>query len=153
LLITLAEFKIEEVLPFVYTEGRNIRKEYKVGNDTYSVNMNSLRYHTFKKCIWCVCCGLQGDRFLLQFSGSKEAWEKKLNISAHFNLFAGSVLMSKDHIHPKGKGGKDHIDNLQTMCQPCNVLKDNKEITIEQLRKLRKAMDSESIMRLLGTLR
>jgi 5-methylcytosine-specific restriction endonuclease McrA len=29
----------------------------------------------------------------------------------------------KAYIQAKSKGGKDHIDNYQTMCQPCNVRK------------------------------
>lgn len=47
--------------------------------------------------------------------------------SAHFNLYAEkdgeSRLMTKDHIIPKSKGGKNHLDNLQTMCDHCNSKK------------------------------
>ena len=32
---------------------------------------------------------------------------------------------SVDHIVPKSKGGKDELDNLAIMCQPCNNLKDD----------------------------
>ena len=28
-----------------------------------------------------------------------------------------------DHIIPKSKGGKDHIDNYQLMCEECNSKK------------------------------
>ena len=35
------------------------------------------------------------------------------------------VLMTKDHILPKSKGGKDEIDNYQTMCIRCNEAKGN----------------------------
>lgn len=31
--------------------------------------------------------------------------------------------LSLDHIHPVSKGGTDHPDNLQTMCQSCNSAK------------------------------
>ena len=33
--------------------------------------------------------------------------------------------MTKDHILPKSKGGKDEIDNYQTMCIRCNKAKGN----------------------------
>ena len=29
--------------------------------------------------------------------------------------------MTKDHIVPKSKGGADHLDNLETMCDQCNL--------------------------------
>lgn len=32
-------------------------------------------------------------------------------------------LLTVDHIHPKSKGGTNAMDNLQTLCEPCNVAK------------------------------
>lgn len=31
--------------------------------------------------------------------------------------------LTLDHIHPWSRGGEDHPDNLQTLCQPCNSAK------------------------------
>lgn len=36
------------------------------------------------------------------------------------------VLMTKDHIIPKSKGGADDISNYQTMCERCNEAKGNR---------------------------
>ena len=36
------------------------------------------------------------------------------------------ILMTKDHILPRSKGGIDDISNYQTMCKPCNEAKGNK---------------------------
>lgn len=52
------------------------------------------------------------------------------DVSYHLNLYAvdengKEILMTKDHIIPKSKGGKDHISNYQTMCVRCNMTKGN----------------------------
>lgn len=36
--------------------------------------------------------------------------------------------LSLDHIHPKSKGGKGHVANLQTLCKRCNSLKGDRII-------------------------
>ena len=36
------------------------------------------------------------------------------------------ILMTKDHILPRSKGGIDDISNYQTMCKLCNEAKGNK---------------------------
>jgi len=35
------------------------------------------------------------------------------------------VIMTKDHIFPKSKGGITKIENLQPMCEDCNRIKNN----------------------------
>ena len=85
---------------------------------------NSQRYQTFfTKGCKCVKCGIEGKYF---------AKEKHLkDRSFHLNLYAidendEEVLMTKDHIIPKSKGGSDDISNYQTMCVRCNKAKGNK---------------------------
>ena len=69
-----------------------------------------------------------------------EEWEKRLvkkcpsllqDKSYHLNLYAvddngDEILMTKDHIIPRSKGGIDDISNYQTMCRLCNEAKGNK---------------------------
>ena len=89
------------------------------------IKPNSQRYQTFftKGCN-CVVCGIKGSFFAKErTTGSNEAF--------HLNLYAVNengeeVLMTKDHIIPKSKGGKNTIDNYQTMCCKCNFEKGNK---------------------------
>lgn len=112
------EFQPDEVLPF--------RGQVILSYDGYRVKMDSLRYEVFAQSTRCVKCGLEGSVFLLQ----RETKDPKSPTDrAHFNLYAktaaGLVLMTKDHVYPKSKGGRDHISNLVTMCSPCNIEKDD----------------------------
>ena len=87
------------------------------------IHMNSDRYHTFaEKGLKCVCCGIEGVHFAKERDCHSNRW--------HFNLYAidlegREVLMTKDHIIPKSKGGENNLNNYQTMCCKCNVEKGN----------------------------
>lgn len=41
-------------------------------------------------------------------------------------LYDSSIKLHIDHIHPIAHGGKTEIDNLQTLCQTCNLGKSDK---------------------------
>jgi 5-methylcytosine-specific restriction endonuclease McrA len=90
------------------------------------IKTTSLRYKLFKqKGTRCVSCGLVGSFFALE--RDKLASE---DVGWHLNLYAvdkdgSEVLMTKDHIFPKSRGGKDTLENLQTMCTVCNFKKGN----------------------------
>lgn len=92
--------------------------------DGYKVRRISLRYMTFyQKGTDCVCCGRKGSYFLLE-EGNKHNPERK-----HFNLYTeDGILLTKDHIIPKSKNGKNNVDNMQTMCIICNQKKKDKII-------------------------
>lgn len=95
----------------------------KVEFDGDIIKGNSQRYQTFfTKGTKCVCCGIEGK----YFAKEKVSCDK----SYHLNLYAidengKEVLMTKDHILPKSKGGQDHVDNYQPMCVRCNKAKGN----------------------------
>lgn len=116
--ISVGHFKIEEVLPFIF---KVKEKEYA----GHTVKMTSTRYKLFAtKGTVCVRCGLEGKYFSL---------EKHSNDSLgklHFNLYGirngVPVMMTKDHIMPRSKGGLGSLDNLQTMCVKCNADKADK---------------------------
>ncbi len=89
-------------------------------------NMNSSRLLTFLQSgLKCHGCGIEGKFFALERDikqpyGSKDKY--------HFNLYAvledgSEVLMTKDHIIPKGRGGANRLKNYQTMCIVCNNVK------------------------------
>jgi hypothetical protein len=127
----IATFTPEELLPQVVKEGK---KEFTIDGIVYTVRMDSSRYFVFKRSLACVACGIKGSKMLLEINQHDK--------SPHFNLYAEEngklILMTKDHIHPKSKGGKNEIENYATMCCQCNNLKGNNDLTNEQVFELRK---------------
>jgi len=134
-LIRYGIFQITEVLPFVVFSGNQKRPKNSQGKldlearanyAGYQVWMTSLRLQLFaKKGLSCTKCGITGSFFAL------ETFPSSQSRSPHFNLYGrdalgDEVLITKDHIHPKSLGGTDTLDNLQTMCYPCNHAKSNK---------------------------
>lgn len=87
--------------------------------DGYKVRVRSLRYMTFyQKGTRCVCCGKEGTYF--QLDGDNNTNRR------HFNLYCeDGTLMTKDHVIPKSREGKDTVSNMQPMCSDCNLKKGN----------------------------
>lgn len=102
-----------------YSKGQK-NSENTIQVDGYDVYTHSLRYMTFyQKGCKCVACGKEGTHFTLDAGDGKDT-------RRHFNLRAeDGTLMTRDHILPKSKGGRDHICNMQTMCVDCNKAKGN----------------------------
>ncbi len=139
-MIVLGTFSADEVLSHLLT-GKGSKKTYKIGKKEYSVKMNSDRYKVFKKNPSCVCCGLTATKARLEMTRGTP--------TPHFNLYGVDaegtlILMTKDHIIPKSKGGKNSMDNYVTMCRTCNTLKANAIITVEQTKELRKIHDASA---------
>jgi hypothetical protein len=117
-------YSIEEVL-----SKRNFNRnghDY-VDFDGDMIAMNNLRYHNFAEHgVTCVKCGLVGQYFCKERHPTSDRY--------HFNLYAVNedgleVLMTRDHIIPRSyfrpNSAGDFVDNLQTMCLPCNASKGN----------------------------
>ena len=130
-LVHLGEFDLDEVMPYI--TDHESKKDYQVGEHTYTVRMNSDRYFVFKSNPRCVACGLDGSKMILDMNPGDQ--------SPHFNLYAVEdgryVLMTKDHILAKARGGTDELYNYQTMCCTCNNLKGHYDLSIQQVHELR----------------
>lgn len=137
-LIHLGEFAPEDVFPFVSME--DAKRDYRIGEQTYAVRMNSDRYQVFKNNARCVACGLLGTKMILDMNPGDQ--------SPHFNLYGEEdgrlVLMTKDHILAKSRGGQESLDNYQSMCAVCNNLKGNYDLTLPQVHELRKLFNNEA---------
>lgn len=114
---------LEQVLPFVKLPTNHLPTYRLFGED--KIKMTSQRYQLFAlKGLTCVSCGLEGQYFAKERSiGSSSGY--------HLNLYAltdggQEVLMTKDHILPKSRGGRDELSNYQTMCTVCNNQKGNR---------------------------
>jgi 5-methylcytosine-specific restriction endonuclease McrA len=108
---------LEEVIPFVSTKENKLPAVKEIKG--IKIKMTSDRYAVFSsKGCDCVQCGIKGVYFAIERTrGSKEGY--------HLNLYAvnssgESILMTKDHIIPKSKGGLNRLDNYQPMCRICN---------------------------------
>jgi hypothetical protein len=97
--------------PAVLPDGRQFRK-------------GSARLILFNtKGTQCVRCGLNGTVFVLETHDP--------SVKPHLNLYGVNakgvmVLMTKDHIKPKSKGGPNEQENYDPMCSPCNGKKADK---------------------------
>ena len=133
----LGVFSLEDIFDYVFIDENGIFMEdthpIKRTYNGYSICLTSARYRLFKlKGTVCVHCGVVGTFFSLDLPRT----EKR----PHFNLYGLDkngieVMLTKDHILPRSKGGTIDMDNLQPMCERCNCKKGNKieESMIEDL--------------------
>jgi len=115
--IHMQSYDPDSVLEFVGPDNDPV--EVDIEGTLHQIKVQSIRLQCFKLSKVCVGCGLEGTIMSLDTFTSNSDRQ-----GYHFNLFGEkdgkSRLMTKDHIIPKSKGGADHIDNLQTMCDRCN---------------------------------
>lgn len=79
-------------------------------------NHHRLNVFVQKGCV-CVSCGRVGTRLFKGIDGGG---------GIHVDLYTDDLVpITVDHIIPKSLGGKNHIDNYQPMCFPCNNKKGN----------------------------
>lgn len=118
----------DEVFPHIQDDHREThRKNHLFDGDP--VHMDSLRYKVFRRSRVCVECGLEGTVFAKERGVRRDG--KPIGERFHLNLYGfrpdgTEVILTKDHILPRSKGGSDSLSNLQTMCGPCNWKKGNK---------------------------
>lgn len=118
-MIIFAEYSLEEIFSAVETSAR-----YGFTDDGKRFKITSARINLFhNKGVDCVTCGITGVVFRLETHDA--------TINPHLNLYAQDeegemVLMTKDHIMPKSKGGANELDNYQPMCTFCNSKKADK---------------------------
>jgi len=152
-------FNLEDVFNFLH-------QDREFNGDI--VKLVSQRYHLFAANHKCVRCGIAGLYFAkersakmvktpIEGTGRHSITYRALNgerSSWHLNLYAlktlpnGQVkemLMTKDHILPKARGGQDIMSNYQTMCQTCNGHKADKLVIIPPSHQLMSPPDDDAV--------
>lgn len=88
-----------ETFPMTEEERNNIQE---IAEKRVKV-MPALRWQVFQRDDWkCVSCGRKA---------------------------ADGIILHVDHMIPRSKGGKDELENYQTLCHLCNIGKSNKDST------------------------
>jgi hypothetical protein len=121
------------VLPLI----KNVRKAKEQLNGI-PVGVSSLRLQTFAaKGLTCVKCGAKAEYFAIE----RDFGKVESDGHYHLNLWGTDndgdpLLFTHDHILARALGGKDALENTQTMCCHCNWEKgDAEKIIVEQLRE------------------
>ena len=137
---TIATFPAEEILAKV---GEQNTLEVDFAGGKTGVRLSSLRLKTFKRSTQCVRCGRIGNIIGLDLPKGHQ--------KPHLNLYCNNpnkgdsmVLMTKDHIVPKSRGGKNHISNMQTMCCHCNAAKADK--SPEEYTEYLKSVNNQKVL-------
>ncbi len=103
-----------------------INLELPNGN-TIQVKGNSDRLKLLKNNPECVICNKVGTLWILQCQNSiKQPWANSMHLGLYWVGYDGLTQMTKDHVQPLSKNGRDHISNMQTLCEHCNKEKGNK---------------------------
>ncbi len=118
----LGNYSLEDIHGRICWNRKTDPKKVQFGK--YMVKMQSQRYKLFSKNHVCVKCGLKGEYYTLEY----QTYSDNQN-QPHFNLYGVKdgleIMLTKDHIQPKSKEGKNNLKNYQTMCIICNQEKGN----------------------------
>lgn len=119
-----ATFPVEEVLG-ILSDTVNDRRPATLAGEPVAVS--SLRLVNFKlHGVTCAHCGLTAEYAALE----RHKKRKRDNGTYHINFYGRNKdgdedQLTVDHIIPEGQGGPNTIENTQTLCHSCNVLKGN----------------------------
>jgi hypothetical protein len=90
------------------------------------IKVDSQRLLLFAEKGWRCCeCGLEALYFAKERHNSFMGWNLYLY---GVNKQGEEVLMTRDHIKPRSRGGRNRLHNYAPMCTCCNGRKGSKEV-------------------------
>ena len=93
---------------------------------------NSANMRLFKlRGVKCVSCGIEGK----YFRGVVQQTDNRYYLCLFALRDKKEVLMTKDHVLPKSRGGSNDLGNLQVMCVDCNNKKRDKKVAKKGISK------------------
>jgi len=119
--VSIKSYGLQTVLPHIRAAQTGGPERIELDGDLVAVTSVRLRTFAFKGTR-CVSCGIEGLHF-------RKMRTHPSDHRPHLNLYAAGlsdlieVLMTKDHIIPRARGGSDALGNMQTMCFRCNERK------------------------------
>ena len=102
---------------YTYDEIEFLFKILKIKTLPYGsgIPLNSMRMKLFMKSQKCVHCGKTGSIFRLEIDNGGNYQFNLYHVDRH-----GSTMMTRDHITPRSRGGKNTLANSQVLCYNCN---------------------------------
>ena len=139
--IRARKLSLDEVLPYIVQNVKLIPLNFWCPDidKKIQVHISSSRMRLIGRTQECAACKVKGDHFWVEANskfpnGKPYGWH--LNLYA-LNYHGAPVMLTLDHIRPRKKGGTKAPNNIQLLCDKCNIIKNDKKMSLLEIAKFR----------------